>query len=57
MVLVSICSAKGEGRVSRDQKAGDYGKYKESMPVHYESAIFKTIWRRGESCDGRSSCR
>jgi hypothetical protein len=26
MILVSIWSAKGEGRVSRDQKVGDDGK-------------------------------
>ena len=26
MILASIWSAKGEGRVSRDQKAGDNGK-------------------------------
>ena len=26
IILISIWSAKGEGRVSRDQKVGDYGK-------------------------------
>jgi hypothetical protein len=39
MILVSIWSAEGEGRVSRDQKVGDDGKYMGSTPVHYESAV------------------
>jgi hypothetical protein len=33
MILVLIWSAKKNGRVSRDQKVGDDGGKKESMPI------------------------
>jgi hypothetical protein len=46
MILVSIWSAKGEGRVSRDQEVRGDGKYKESMLAHYESKGLTAIQRR-----------
>ena len=50
MILVSIWSAKGEGRVSKDQRAGNHGRYKESMPI-YESAALMVILRRRGCCE------
>jgi len=55
MVFVSIWSAKGKGRVGKDQKVGDDEKLKESMPLHYASANLAAIqpYSHAEySCDG-----
>ena len=47
MILVSIWSAKGEGRkVSRGQKVEDDEIKKESMHVHYERTVLTAIQRR-----------
>jgi hypothetical protein len=40
---LNLVRTKGEGRVSRDQRAGDYSRYKESIPVYYESAVLTAI--------------
>ena len=53
MILVLIWSAKGEGRVSRDPKVGDDGKYKESMYTLYitRAVVLTGIRRRRGSQD------